>query len=205
MSFYLIPLALIITGVLVALAIWSQGGIEDGTGQETKIVEVKPGSLPVLGREDAPVSFVEFGDYQCSFCAKFLTETESRFRKDYVTTGKMKMYWRDFAFLGPESNQAALAARCANEQNSFWQYHDILFLNQQGENQGGPSNEKLISLAAELGLDETTFRQCLETEKYLSDVEADIEAGRALGVQGTPTVFINGERIVGASPTKCLR
>lgn len=198
-SHYLIPLALIIAAGLVTLAVWSQGGGEprpSPTG--TKVEAVGVGTLPALGKEGGTVTFVEFGDYQCPFCARFLAEVETRLRDQYIATGRMKMYWRDFPFLGPESREAALAARCASDQGKFWQYHDLLFLNQAGENQGAFSKENLIGLAVSIQLNQAEFKQCLESRKFEADLEADLAAGRDLGVQGTPTAFINGERVVGA-------
>ena len=121
-SYYLIPLAFIIAAGLITLAIWSQGNPQN----PGEIVEMETGTLPPLGNEDAPVTFVEFGDYQCPFCGRFLTETEVKLRDQYIASGQMKLYWRDFPFLGLESREAATAARCANEQGKFWQYHDLL-------------------------------------------------------------------------------
>jgi len=207
-SFYLIPITLVIAGGLIALAVWSQSPAPDGAGPSGPIIEVDVGSLPALGDSDSPVVFIEFGDYQCPFCAEFLKETEGRLRDEFVAGGKMVMYWRDFAFLGSESYNAAQAARCAGEQDKFWQYHDLLFLAQRGENQGSFTKERLKGLAEDIELNQAGFRECLDSDRYLSLVEADTEVGRQLGLQGTPTVFIGvpgdaegilrGERIVGA-------
>ncbi len=124
-SIYLIPLAIIIAIVLIVLAIWSQGG-DVPQPDPNDNSEISLGSLPLLGDEDAPVTMVEFSDYQCPFCAKFLFETESRLREELVKDGKLKIYWRDFAFEGEKSVNAALAARCADDQGKFWEYHDII-------------------------------------------------------------------------------
>jgi protein-disulfide isomerase len=198
-SHYLIPLAVLIAGGLVVLAVWSQGAPNDDNEPEVPI-EVGVGSLPALGDENAPITLIEFSDFQCSFCASFFANTEMKFRSELIETGKMKIYWRDFAFLGPESEAAAQAARCANEQDKFWQYHDLLFLIQDGEGQGGFSKGKLKLLANELELNDEQFDQCLDSNRYYDAVREDTRAGRDLNIQGTPTVFINGERIVGAQP-----
>ncbi len=203
-SYYLIPLALVIAGGLVVLAIWSQGSVNNGNNFPPAD-EVGVGNLPPLGDENAPVTLIEFSDYQCSFCAKFLIETENRLRLEFVEKGLMKIYWRDFAFLGPESQDAAQAARCANEQGKFWHYHDLLFLSRQGENQGGFSKENLKKLAGELELNQEQFNACLDSDRYLDDVLADNDAGRELGIQATPTIFINGERVVGAQPYELFK
>lgn len=198
-SVYLVPIAVIIAGGLIALSLWSQtSSPQKPETENTNIEQVGKGTLPPLGSENAPVVFVEFGDFQCSFCAKFLKDTENVLRERFVSSGKMKIYWRDYASLGEESRNAALAARCANEQGKFWHYHDLLFFRQKGENKGGFSKENLIKIADELGLAHNQFEECLNSEKYLTEVAEDVKSGQDLGVQGTPTVFINGERVVGA-------
>jgi protein-disulfide isomerase len=108
--------------------------------------------------------------------------------------------YNHFAFLGPESLQAAAASECANEQGQFWPYHDILFANQQGENQGAFNDDALKAFAAALGLDETAFDQCLASGRYEEEVQSETAAGQARGVTSTPTLFINGEKVEGAIP-----
>ena len=109
------------------------------------------------------------------------------------------MVWRDFAFLGPESFWAAEAARCANDQGKFWQYHDILFNRQNGENQGAFVKDNLKKFAGELGLDQTVFDNCLDGGKYTQAVKDDTDYGRSVGVNGTPATFINGEIVEGVN------
>src|SRR3989344_8910929 len=149
----------------------------------------------VLGSPDAPVTFVEFGDFQCPFCERFYQTTEKELIEKYVKTGQVKFIWRDFAFLGQESYDAAVAARCAGEQGKFWEYHNYLFENQRGENQGGFSMINLKNFARALNLDPGRFNSCLDSQKYISAVEKETELGRQLGVDGTPSSFINGFHI----------
>lgn len=163
-------------------------------------VNVTQGDLPVLGKPNAPVLIVEWGDYQCPFCGRLFEQVEPQVRQQYVETGKVRWAYRDFAFLGQESVDAAMAARCANEQEVFWAYHDMLFESQEGENQGTFSREKLKGFARELGLDTAAFNTCLDSEKYEDAVTVDTNAGRDAGVSGTPTTFVNGRVVNGAQP-----
>lgn len=118
----------------------------------------------------------------------------------YAESGKVRFEYKHFAFIGPESTQAALAAECANEQGKFWEYHDLLFANQNGENQGAFRNSVLKRLAEELGLDVDQFSSCLSSAKYRSVVEGDRREGQQRGVQSTPTIFVNDQKFEGAYP-----
>lgn len=168
-------------------------------------VDVKVGKLPVLGKGNAKVTIIEFADFQCPFCGKWFTESEGNLIKDYVNTGKVKFSFRHFAFLGQESNWASEASECANEQGKFWDFHDYLFKNQKGENQGTFSKENLKGFAANLGLDTLKFNACLDGGKYAKAVTDDTKAGQTAGVSGTPTIFVNGQVMVGAQPYSVLK
>lgn len=178
----------------------AQQGLADG-----QKVDVKPGSLPALGKSDAKVTVIEFADFQCPFCEKWFTESATNLIKDYVNTGKVKLYYRHFAFLGDESSWAAEASNCANDQGKFWQFHDYLFNNQSGENQGAFTKDKLKGFAVNLGLNTAAFNSCLDSGKYTKAVTDDTAAGQAAGVSGTPTIFVNGQAIVGAQPYSALK
>ncbi len=143
----------------------------------------------VLGNAGASVAFVEYSDFQCPFCERFFTATEPTIR-DYVSQGKIKFVYRDYAFLGPESTQAAQAAWCANDQGKFWEYHDYLFSHQNGENKGAFADKNLETFAATLGLDTTAFNSCLESGKYSQKVDDMMASGTKAGVTGTPKGFI---------------
>lgn len=107
----------------------------------------------------------------------------------------MRFVFRHFAFLGPESQWAAVASECANEQGRFWEYYDKVFAEQAGENAGAFSKENLKRFAGELGLDTGRFNQCLDSEKYRDAVQQETLAGQQRGVRGTPTLFVNGRLI----------
>jgi protein-disulfide isomerase len=96
---------------------------------------------------------------------------------------------------GSESRRAAEASECAREQDEFWNYHALVFANQQGEGQGAFSDRRLKAFAETLGLDTDAFNACLDSGRYAGEVRADEQLGRSLGVSGTPTVFVNGQRV----------
>jgi protein-disulfide isomerase len=110
------------------------------------------------------------------------------------------MVYKHSAFLGPESTWAAQAAECAANQGKFWEYHDLLFNRQKGENQGAFVKDNLLGFAKELSLDMTKFEPCLKNDETLARVQADTQEGQQYGVTGTPTFFVNGKPLVGAQP-----
>ncbi|HEX7042777.1 MAG TPA: DsbA family protein [Patescibacteria group bacterium] len=163
-------------------------------------VDVSVGNLPVLGNKDAKVKVIEFADFQCPFCEQWFSQVEPQIKKDYIDTGKIAFYWRDYPFLGQESDYAASAARCANEQGKFWEFHDYLYQHQGQENSGTFSKDNLKGFAASLGLNTDQFNSCLDADKYSKDYQTDLSDGQKAGVNGTPTVYVNGVAIVGAQP-----
>lgn len=166
----------------------------------TKVdVKISPDD-PLKGNPNAKLTIVNFADFQCPFCARFHQEVGRQIIKDFVDTGKAKFVFKNLAFLGKESVDAANAALCAKEQNKFWEYHDKLFNSQSGENQGGFAPDKLKSFAAELGLNTTQFNSCLDSQKYNAQVMADnAEAGR-VGFTSTPSTAVGTVPIIGAQP-----
>ena len=115
----------------------------------------------------------------------------------YVEDGTLRIEWRDFPYQGQESTSAARAARAAGQQGKFWEYHDLLYENQGSGNSGAFSDEKLVALAEELGLDIQRFESDFGSEEVAAAVQADFEAGQQAGISGTPTFEINGQRLVG--------
>ncbi len=160
-----------------------------------------PSGAPMIGDANAKVTIVEFADFQCPFCGRFFTDTLPDLKTKYINTGKAKLYYQDFAFLGDESNLAANAAKCAADQGQFWQYHDYLFSHQNGENQGAFSAVNLKAFAKTLGLDTSKFGTCVDSNAHAADVTAETNEGKGYGVNSTPTIFIDGNMIVGAQPT----
>ena len=205
---FLIPVAVVLAGIIIAVATIysvkrpsSNTGVDNGKTAALAVLSQVSSSDFVLGDQNAPITIVEYSDFQCPFCGKFFKETESMLREKYIKTGKVKFIYRNFAFLGQESLWAANAARCAGEQDKFWQYHDYLYGNQSGENQGAFSKDNLKSFATALGLDKEKFGACLDSEKYTDLIQKETKAGAEAGVQGTPANFINGTLYPGALPT----
>lgn len=155
-------------------------------------VNVSEDDDPYIGAEKPKVTIIEFSDYACPYCAKFALEVEKKIVEEY---GKVvKLVFRDFPVHGNASYKAAEAANCAKEQNKFWEYHYILF---ERQNEWYNNLNKLYDYASELGLNYDKFKACLDSGKYRSEVEKDLNDGISYGVSGTPTFFVNGKVIVG--------
>ena len=158
---------------------------------------------PILGNPNAPITMIEFGDYQCTFCNKFFHETENPIITNYIKTGKVKVLFKDFIILGQDSRNAANAAHCANDQRLFWEYHSMLYNNWAGENTGWADLAHLHEFANTLGLDMDVFSTCMSDLKWNELVNLSSKDGQKLGVSGTPTFFVIDQnndviKIVGA-------
>ena len=177
------------------VAVTPQPQQQPPTELPARLDDVSVDDDPVMGNEDAPVVIVEFSDFQCSYCARFYQDTLPQLFEEYGDD--IQFVYRDYPLspIHPHAQEAAEAAECANDQDAFWEYHDLLF-----DNQTALDTESLISYAEELELDTDEFTDCLESGKYTDEVLADFEEGRSYGVSGTPTFFINGVRLVGAQP-----
>ena len=153
---------------------------------------------PILGDENAPLTLIEFGDYQCTYCKKFFRETVESILINYVETGKVKMLFKDFIVVdgavgGNDSMNAANAAHCANDQGMFWQFHSTLYNNWAGEGTGWISSEQLNKFANTLELDMNEFSNCVYELKWKKLVNASHDDAVALGVTATPTFFVIDE------------
>lgn len=208
----LVPSSIVLAGVIIAGAVLYANlpnrpaaplSVADATSAQPEVgrdaFKIRQDDF-VLGNPAAKVVLVEYGDFQCPFCGRFFKTTEQQLKETYIKDGKAALVWRDFAFLGEESFRTAEAARCAGEQGKFWQYHDYLFNNQRGENEGAFADQILKRFAREVGLDSAKFDSCLDLRKYRKTVEEQSEEGRLLGVNGTPTTFVNGQIVSGAVP-----
>ena len=158
---------------------------------------------PALGNPNAPITMVEFGDYQCTFCSKFFHETENSIITNYIKTGKVKILFKDYIILGQDSMNAANAAHCANDQKLFWEYHSMLYNNWAGEDTGWADLTHLHEFANTLGLDMDVFSTCMSDLKWNELVNLSNKDGQKLGVSGTPTFFVIDQnndviKIVGA-------
>jgi protein-disulfide isomerase len=150
---------------------------------------------PSLGPEDAPITIVEFSDYNCPFCQKWHVETFNQLMAAYPD--QIRFVYRDLPVVGGGTVGlgAAIAANCAGEQDAYWDYHQALFSGQNAMDSQG-----FLQYAADLNLDQDAFQECVEDERNAQEVENDLRYGASLGITGTPTFFINGIPVVGAQP-----
>ena len=206
-----IAVACIFCGVLMVNMINSETTpvLAETPQKQTEITKIQSLSVftdnasPILGNPNAPITMVEFGDYQCTFCSKFFHETENSIITNYVKTGKVKMLFKDYIILGQDSMNAANAAHCANDQKSFWKYHSMLYNNWAGEDTGWADLAHLHEFANTLGLDMDVFSTCMSDLKWNELVNLSSIDGQKLGVSGTPTFFVIDQnndvmKIVGA-------
>jgi len=167
---------------------------------DTARVSIK--DRPALGEQDAPVTIVEFTDYECPFCKRFHQTTFNSLTRDYIDTGKVRWVVLDLPLpMHPNANKAAQAAHCADEQQSFWQMRNTLF-----DNAPASEPESLAGYAQQLGLDQQAFDDCLTSDRYLAQIDADSGAAAGMRITGTPTFIIGksggewveGKKLVGA-------
>ena len=160
---------------------------------------------PILGNPSAPITIVEFGDYQCHQCYNWFHNTKPAISKNYIDTGKVNLVFVDLAFLGRDSPKAAEASYCAEDQNAYWEYHDLLYISQESKIDNGWANsERLKAFAFSLGLDMELFESCLDSGKYSKRIQYNVQEARDHGVRGTPGFFIIGpdgqQYVSGAQP-----
>lgn len=160
---------------------------------------------PIMGDSNAPITIIEFGDYQCPNCKKWFLDTKPDLVTNYIDTGKVKLVFLDIAFLGKDSVPASIATYCAEEQEKYWDYHGFLYSNQLSIDDGWASSDSLKGYAYNLGLDMELFTSCLDSSKYQKRVQFNTEEAQNNGVTGTPTFFIVGsdgrqEKISGPQP-----
>ena len=175
-----------------------------------KLTQPVLSNASALGSDAGQITLIEFGDYQCQDCAKFHKETRSQIMNNYVNTGAIKFLFKDFVVNDRPSDKAStLAARasyCAADQGKYWQYHDELYSNSQGENTGWVSKESLKQFSRNVNVpDLTKFSECLDSQKYNDVVMENVQLAQAIGLESTPTFILVREGkeplgIVGAQP-----
>lgn len=209
---YLIPGAIVLAGVLIAAAVMYSSTATRSPGPANvgdSVPEAVSGDLtdddPTLGNPEAPVTIVEFSDFQCPFCRKFYLDTLSEIKEKYVKTGKVKFVYRDFPLtsIHDMAQTYAEAGECADDQGKFWGMHDKIFEEQQKRGSGTVTDFTAADIkrwARELGLDGAKFDSCLNSGKYTAEVDKDFADGQRNGVEGTPATFVNGLLVPGAVP-----
>ena len=208
----------VISGICIAVIIFGTENLSEDTQKliETQLVEEEikqpqittetffANTSPILGNPNAPITLVEFGDYQCHFCNVYFQDTQHKIVENFVNTDKVKIIFKDFTIIGPDSVSAAHFAHCAGEQERFWEYHNILYNNWSGENNGWASNDNLLQYANEIDLDMNELKNCNNENRYKTLIESSNSDARSLGLTGTPAFFViangNAQKIHGAQP-----
>ena len=165
---------------------------------------------PILGDPNAPITLVEFGDYQCHYCNVFFQSIEKDIVKNYVDTGKVKIIFKDYNIIGEDSVIASQGAHCANDQGLFWEYHDILYSNWTGENNGWASPENLAIFAQQIDLNMNKWSECMKKGSHSQIILKSNDDARTLELTGTPAFFIiNSEgkvsKLFGAQPFEVFK
>ena len=185
----------IIFGIFSGLFLYS---IQDDEGDVllTQKNLLESGS-PMIGNPSAPITILEWGDYQCTYCYRFHESSLNTILDEYVITGKVNLVFKDFQLNGPDSVLAAEASYCAEDQGKYWEYHDELYTNWGGERTGWINQESLNQFATNVGLNHDKFNLCMNDHKYLSRV-LDLEKfGRDVGIDATPSFLVfNDEKII---------
>jgi|SRR3989344_993698 len=235
-SFLTEPKAILIGAIIISVSILMHGGILKVGGsrtvgtiptqptaqapvapqaappEDTGPVKVSLDDDPVLGDKNAPVTLVDFSDYECPFCKRHFDLVYSELKKEYIDTGKVKMVYRDLplSFHDPMATKEAIAANCARDQggdSSYFKYHDEIFKRTKS-NGNGLTIDNLYTIASDLGLNSGNFKSCLDSDKYKDEVQKDLADATKYGASGTPTFFIGkstgqeieGTKLVGAQP-----
>ncbi|GAA4872857.1 DsbA family protein [Saccharopolyspora cebuensis] len=199
-----------VVAFLLGHLVTSQGGSDRAAPQQAeqqqesplaKLARRTPGDPLALGRHDAPVVMLNYGDYRCPFCAKFSQDIEPELIKRYVDSGVLRLEWRDFPIFGEESIEAAKAGRAAAAQGKFWEYLGAIYHDSPGRGHPPLPHDTLIDYAEQVGItDIARFEADMNSPATLSAIQADAVEGSEIGVSSTPTFLVNGDPILGAQP-----
>ncbi len=189
----IIPITIgIIAGMFLAFYPESENNSELLTA--SRLIE---NGSPIMGDSNAPITVLEWGDYQCTFCYKFHENTLDIINDDFIKTGKVRLVFKDFPLNGPDSLLAAEASYCAEDQEKYWKYHDELYKNWGGEKTGGITRESLDRFAVTVGLELVEFNTCLDEHKYQNRVITLHEFGKEIGIDATPSFLVfNDQKII---------
>jgi protein-disulfide isomerase len=195
MKLYYLAIPILI-GVLVG-GVLSEYGVNSNDSKKLTFSKLVENGSPVMGNINAPITILEWGDYQCTFCYKFHQNTLDIINEDFIKTGKVKFIFKDFPLNGPDSKLAAEASYCAQDQEKYWQYHDELYKNWGGERTGWITRESLDKFAEIVDLDIEKFNKCLDDHKYENKVNSLYAFGKEIGIDATPSFLVfNDEKII---------
>jgi len=191
--FFAIPIIVgIVTGFFALSSIESTDNEAKLTAQ--KLIE---NGSPIMGNSFAPITVLEWGDYQCTFCYKFHQSSLDIIKIEYIQTGKIKLVFKDFPLNGPDSVLAAEASYCADDQGKYWEYHDEVYSNWAGERTGWVTRNSLNEFALNVGINIIEFNECMDIHKYKNRVLELEKFGKEIGIKATPSFLIfNGEKII---------
>ncbi len=202
-------LAIIVGAAGIGIGAYSIATMANTLGQSqtefrTESLQILDG-YPILGSASAPVTIIEYGDYQCPNCQRFATQTKPLIAENYIDNGKVKLIFKDFVIYGNDSANGALAAHCASDQGKFWEMHNHIYQNQRGTNSGWLSVDNIKKFASSIDLNMEQFDSCFDGKKYAQRVAEGLSEGKTVGVNGTPTFIIidsNGKMMTvrGAQP-----
>ena len=191
--FFVIP---IIIGLISGMFLIYSIDKDNDTLKITSKTLTENGS-PILGNPNAPITILEWGDYQCTYCYKFHQNSLNAIYEDYIKTGKVKLVFKDFPLNGEDSILGAQATHCANDQNKFWEFHNELYNNWKGERTGWITKESLSEFAKNIELDVEQFDNCIESQTYLDKVSNIHEFGKEIGIDATPSFLVfNDEKMI---------
>jgi len=173
--------------------------VQQAPSQPPQPVKISLDNDPIRGDPNAPITIIEFSDFQCPFCARFHVQTLPLLLEEYIDTGKVNLVYRDFPIqsIHPNALPAAVAAECANEQGKYWEYHDTLFEKQSAWSRLDSNTvvSTFSQYATDVGLEQQQFDSCLGSGKYLEEVQGDLSDGRDYDITGTPGFFIGNNQI----------
>jgi protein-disulfide isomerase len=185
---------------LIGLVTGVVSGIIPMDSNDSKIFTVSKlieNGSPIMGNPNAPITILEWGDYQCTFCYKFHQNTLDIIKEEFVKTGEVKIIFKDFPLNGLDSKLAAEATYCAQDQDKYWEYHDELYKNWGGERTGWITRESLEKFAMTIDLNLKEFNDCLDNHTYKDRVNTHYQFGKKLGIDATPSFLVfNGEKII---------
>jgi protein-disulfide isomerase len=193
MIFSLAAVAIIVIAVIIGTQ------VQNPNANQSEVFELPYDTQPVLGSKDAPVQIVEFGDYKCPACQVFDQNIVPQLQKDFIDKGTVALYFMNYPFIGPDSNNAAVAGEAVYQQDEeqFWSFHHALYESQGPESEIWATKERLLDLAAQYtkGLDLEKLEEDIEEKTFKSEVESDKQLLNQYGFKGTPTLFINGKEV----------
>jgi len=183
-------------GIIAGMFLAFNPELENDSKLLTSSKLIEDGS-PIMGDSNAPITILEWGDYQCTFCYRFHENTLDIINEEFIKTGKVKLVFKDFPLNGPDSLLAAEASYCAEDQEKYWQYHDELYKNWGGERTGWITRESLDRFAVTVDLELVQFNTCLDEHKYQNRVTVHHEFGKEIGIDATPTFLVfNDQKII---------